>query len=342
MKKIIYTSVAFFALLSCQKTQEESPFLDIKIQEIEKRIFQSKNLNLEFEKDLEELGILSFTTFSEINDHIVVVENSELVVRYLDKESLTVKKTFSIKKGRGPKELEYIMAFDANDVSLVVIDNQLLKVILFDHQGNLINEFKTRRKPFRVNLSSKEDLNLLYMVYNNDLDSSFIYNIDKKGDVNYEFEKESFKNTPPFSIEGNIKTFNDTLYYVGGYDPYIKKYVRGEKIYSRATIDNYDSSLNYITVVSGESRSVSLSPAAVFSSRDFDVKKGSIFVIPYSNGDKDFSFIDVYASKDGSYIKSFRTIDVPDKIIVYEDERSILTIEKVGELEKPVLRKYSY
>lgn len=77
----------------------------------------------------------------------------------------------------------------------------------------------------------------------------------------------------PFSTNGTIKTIKDTLYYVGGYDPYIKKYVDGVKSYSRATIDNHDSSLNYITVISNDSRSTSLSPAAIFSSRDFDVKR---------------------------------------------------------------------
>lgn len=41
-------------------------------------------------------------------------------------------------------------------------------------------------------------------------------------------------------------------------------------------------------------------------------------------------------------MKLYRTIDVPERINVYKDERSILTIEKVGELGKLVFRKYKY
>lgn len=342
MKKAFLVLLVLGLFISCQIKKEQSHFLDVKIQDLESRSFGGQKLTLEFEKDLEALGIYTFATFAETKDHFIVVENEELVIRYLNKSDLTVQKVFKIEKGRGPKELEYIMAFDASDDFIALADNNLLKIILFDHQGNLINEFSTKRKPFRLNVSSDRSLNLLFIYYIDEADSTFLFNLNEFGEVNFAFEKENYAEMHPFSTNGTIKTIKDTLYYVGGYDQYIKKYVDGVKSYSRATIDNHDSSLNYITVISNDSRSTSLSPAAIFSSRDFDVKKGSIFVIPYSNGDNDFSFIDVYASKDGSYIKSFRTIDVPDKINVYEEERSILTIEKVGELEKPVFRKYSY
>jgi len=342
MKKAFLVFLVLGLFISCQSEKEQAHFLNVKIQESESRSFSQEKLTLEFERDLETLGIYTFATFAETKDHFIVVENEELVIRYLNKSDLTVQKTFKIEQGRGPQELEYIMAFDASDEVIAFADNNLLKIILFDHQGNLVNEFSTKRKPFRLNVSPNRGLNLLYIYYIDKADSTFLFNLNEFGDVNYAFQKENYEEMHPFSTNGTIKTVNDTLYYVGGYDPYIKKYVRGEKVYSRATIDNYDSSLNYITVISNDSRSTSLSPAAIFSSRDFDVKKGSIFVIPYSNGDNDFSFIDVYASKDGSYIESFRTIDVPDKINVYEDERSILTIEKVEDLEKPVFRKYSY
>lgn len=342
MKPYLLFSLILLVLVSCNESQSPSHFLETKEQTSKERKFTVDSLTLEFEKDLEALGIYTFATLAETKDHFIVVENEELVIRYLNKSDLTVQKVFKIEQGRGPQELEYIMAFDASDDFIALADNNLLKIILFDHQGNLINEFSTKRKPFRLNVSSDRSLNLLFIFYIDEADSTFLFNLNELGEVNFAFEKENYAEMHPFSTNGTIKTIKDTLYYVGGYDPYIKKYVDGVKSYSRATIDNHDSSLNYITVISNDSRSTSLSPAAIFSSRDFDVKKGSIFVIPYSNGDNDFSFIDVYASKDGSYIKSFRTIDVPDKINVYEEERSILTIEKVGKLEKPVFRKYRY
>ena len=127
MKKAFLVLLVLGLFISCQIKKEQSHFLDVKIQDLESRSFGGQKLTLEFEKDLEALGIYTFATFAETKDHFIVVENEELVIRYLNKSDLTVQKVFKIEKGRGPKELEYIMAFDANDVSLVVIANQLLK-----------------------------------------------------------------------------------------------------------------------------------------------------------------------------------------------------------------------
>lgn len=342
MKKIIIAFPFLMIMLSCKDKSVPPHFLDVEEQIVKERTFAETELKLVFEKELEEIGIYTSATIAETEGNLVVVENKALTIRHLSKSDLTVKQSFRIQEGRGPKELEYIMTSDVSEELIGVADNQLMKIILLNHEGELENEFSTKRKPFRLNLTPSGDINLLYLHYFDDADSTFMYNLDQSGNANYEFKKENYKDMHPFAIQGEIKTLKDTLYYVGGYDPYIKKYVNGERVYSRSTIDNYDSSLNYITVISDESRSTSLSPEAIFSSRDFDVKKGAIFVIPESNGDPDFSFIDVYTAKEGNYLRSYRTIDVPDKINVYEDERSILTIEKVGELEKPVFRKYSY
>ncbi|OAN62089.1 hypothetical protein A8B79_03875 [Balneola sp. EhC07] len=343
MKKAFLVLLVLGQFISCQSRKEQSHFLDTKVQHMEQRNLVSGELNLEFEKDLDDVDIFNYKNIVELDSSFLLAkkESSELV--FLDKTTLNLNKSFRIKEGRGPKEVEYIMAFDANEDMIVVADNKLLKILQFDHDGNLIREFKTKEKiPHRLSLSSDNSMHIMNEVFFDDLKDGFLENITILGDKNYTYAKENLKDLHPFGTEGNIKSVKDTVYYLGAYEPFIKKYLNGEQIYSRSTLDNYDTSVNYITVISNDSRSTSLSPAAIFSSRDFDVKKGSIFVIPYSNGDNDFSFIDVYASKDGSYIKSFRTIDVPDKINVYEEERSILTIEKVGDLEKPVFRKYSY
>jgi len=342
IKKAFLVLLVLGFFISCKNKEEKPHFLDMKIQELDSRSFSEEKLTLEFEKDLEDLDIFNYKNIVELDSSFLLAEKSSELF-FLDKTTLKLSNSFKIKEGRGPKEVEYIMAYDANEDMIVIADNRLLKILQLDHTGNLIREFKTEDKiPHRLSLSSNNTMHVMNEVFFDDLKDGFMENIAITGEKNYTYTKENLKDLHPFGTEGNIKTVNDTLYYVGAYEPFIKKYVNGERIYSRATIDNYDTSVNYVTVISNDSRSTSLSPAAIFSSRDFDVKKDSIFVIPYSNGDNDFSFIDVYASKDGSYIKSFRTIDVPDKINVYEDERSILTIEKVGEQERPVFRKYQY
>tara|TARA_R110002050_G_scaffold78044_3_gene166603 strand:+ start:4836 stop:5879 length:1044 start_codon:yes stop_codon:yes gene_type:complete len=347
MKNSIVSILFLLLIVSCSKQeaqQELKPvnFLDAEVQEVKKREFAGSELKLEFEKDLEELGIYSLPSFVETEDNFVLVDNSELVIKHLNKTDLTTISSFKIQKGRGPKELEFIMSFDASEDLIAVADNRLMKIILVDHEGNLVNEFTTERKPSRLNIAPNGNLNLLFFLTFVNMESTLIYNLTQDGDVNYIFENEDYTDMHAFDISGSIKTIGDTLYYVGAYAPFIKKYVNGDLISSRATIDNYDSSINYITVISGETRSTSLSPHAMFSSNDFDVKGERIFIVPNSNGDPEFSFIDIYNSSDGSYIKSYRTIDVAGNINVYEDERSILTIEKVGELGRLVFRKYSY
>ena len=343
MKNSIVSILFLLLIVSCSK-QELKPvnFLDVEEQEVKKREFSSNELKLEFEKDLEELGIYSFPSFVETKDKFVLVDNSELVIKHLNKTDLTTISSFKIQKGRGPKELEFIMSFDASEELIAVTDNGLMKVILFDQAGNFVNEFSLERNPTRLNLASNRTLNLKYSLFFGETDTTFLYNLTEFGDVNYPFKKENFKDMHPYAATGDMKTVGDTLYYIGTYEPYIKKYVNGERIYSRATIDNYDSSTNYITMISGETRSTSLSPYAIINSIDLDIKDGLMYVVPHSNGDKDFSFIDIYNSSDGNYIKSYHTIDVAGKVNVYEDERSILTIEKVGELGRLVFRKYSY
>lgn len=342
MKKIII-GLSFLALfISCQDKKTVPHFLDVEEQEQEKRMFFDTELELEFEKELEELGVYNYPTLFETVNNLVLIDNKEMVIRHLNKTNLAIIDSFKVQTGRGPKELEFIMAADVTDELIAVADNRLMKVILFDHEGTMVNEFMTDRRPFRLNIDSNRSLNLIYIVYDGEMDETFIYNLAESGEVNYPFEKEDYEGMNYFVTQGEIETVKDTLYYVGGYDPYIKKYVKGELIYSRATIDNHDSSLNYITMFGEDTKSTSLSPDAVLSSRDFDVKENSLFIIPYSNGDDDFSFIDVYNTDDGNYIKSYRTIDVPERINVYKDERSILTIEKVGEMGKLVFRKYKY
>lgn len=342
-KSCITGVLIFISVIGCGEKKEKEHFLNAEVQNTTQRIIDEKALTLILEKDLEELEIFDYYFIKEINESIIIEQPKELAITYLDKKNLDLQKSFTITSGRGPKELEYIMALDASEKVVAVADNRLKKVILFDHDGNLIREFLTEKKtPHRLALTDNGDINMLFKIYFNNIENDFLENLNLFGEVNYSFEKEGVENLHPFAIEGNIKSIKDTLFYVGAYEPFIKKYVRGELLYSRATIDNFDTSLNYVTVISDESRSTSLTPEAVFSSLDFDIKDGHLFIIPDPNGDKDFSYIDVYNTSNGEYIKSFKPFDFPHAINVYENERSILTIENSSEKGLPVFRKYSY
>lgn len=331
------------SLIGCEEKKDKELFLSTEVQDAIQRNIIKNALTLELERDLQELEIFDYYQIKEIKEQFVLHQPKVLEVNYLNKDSLKIEKSLTITSGRGPKELEYIMAFDANEQIFAVADNRLFKVILFDHDGDMIREFLTEKKtPHRLSLSNNKSLTMLYETSFEGFGQGFLENIDLFGEMNYALNKEAFEDLHPFATEGNIQSINDTLYYVGGYEPFIKKYVNGSLIYSRATIDNYDTSLNYVTIISDESRSTSLTPEAVFSSLDFDIKDGYMFIIPDPNGDREFSYIDVYNTSNGKYIKSFKPLNFPHAINVYENERFILTIENSDETNQPVFRKYSY
>ena len=344
MYKFYTTSLLILiSIIGCKEKKEKPHFLSAVVQDTKQRNFVENGLSLVLEKDLEEMEIFTSSRLKEINEYFVLEEREVLGIKFLNKESLEIENSFTISSGRGPQELEFIMAFDADEKLVAVADNRLHKIILFNHDGNMIREFITDKKtPHRLALSNNGSMNIMSQVFFDDIENGFLANLNLYGEVNYYFKKEGFKELNPFATEGNIESINDTLYYVGEYEPFIKKYVSGELSYTRATIDNHDTALNYVTIISDENRSISLTPETVFSTIDFDIKNGRLFIVPYANGIEGFSYIDVYNSNDGEYIRTYKTINKADQVEVYQDERFILTIERTGDLSKPVLRKYSY
>jgi len=342
-KSCITSLLIFISIIGCKANKEKVHFLSTEVQVMEQRDIIENALTLVLERDLEELEIFGFAKIEEIKNNFILVETKLLGIKYLNKKSLELKKAFTITSGRGPKELEFIMASDVSEEIVAVADHHLMKVILFDHEGNMIREFLTDKKiPHRLALTENGSMNIMYEVFFDDIENGFLENLNLFGELNYNFEKEGFKRLHPFATEGHLKSIKDTLYYVGEYEPFIKKYVNGKLIYTMATIDNHDTALNYVTIISDESRSTSLTPEAVFSTRDFDIKNGLLFIIPSANGVEGFSYIDIYDTGTGKYIKSYKTINPASQVEVYEEERFILTIETDGETQRPVFRKYSY
>lgn len=95
--------VALLIFISCGK--QETPrgnFLDAETQQSEERKIVEDRIILDFEKEMEELDIFSFYNVVETDNNFVIPQNQNLVVSVLDKSSLALENTITIKKGRGP------------------------------------------------------------------------------------------------------------------------------------------------------------------------------------------------------------------------------------------------
>lgn len=232
------------------------------------------------------------------------------------------------------------MDFDATSDFVAIVERSQSKIVQLDYEGNLIQEFRTEElAPHRISLAPDRSINILYESGQSENKNRILENLSLDGESNFEIQEGEINGFNPFVTEGQVKNYKDALYYIGYYEPFIKKYSEGELIYSRKTIDNYDTSANYMTMASGEERIFGLTPATLISSNDFDVKGELLFIISNSNGDSGFSFIDVYNKETGNYLESFRTLDRAINLNVYEDEDAILTIEYSE--ERFLFRKYT-
>ncbi|MDZ7715095.1 MAG: hypothetical protein U5J95_02665 [Balneolaceae bacterium] len=112
------------------------------------------------------------------------------------------------------------------------------------------------------------------------------------------------------SYEGVISGQENKIYFAGYSEPIIKKIDSdGNIVFSKSTIDNYDTSANYAKTQSGDlsNNLLSYTPGALFSSLDLDVCDEHLFIIPHYNDDESFKYLDLYSSIDGKYLETYTT-----------------------------------
>jgi hypothetical protein len=101
---------------------------------------------------------------------------------------------------------------------------------------------------------------------------------------------------------------------------YLEKYsTYGTLLFFRSTIDNHDTSDQYVARTMGENRVVGFSDDAKYSSLDVAHHGDKFLVIPHHNGEAGFKYLDVYDVSDGNYIETF-SVDYNLWKIVLDDE----------------------
>ncbi|MEX0608871.1 MAG: hypothetical protein WD016_10990 [Balneolaceae bacterium] len=291
--------------------------------------------------DLEsELNIYSVRKIIETENEIIIPQHRHFLVTFLDKKSLDLKKVISLKKGRGPGEIEHLMDIDVNNDLLVITDPSQAKIVVTNYEAEVLKEISiTQSGPHRVAFDDEQKIHALF---NYTFKDSMIF-----GKFNIEGELEKIYqpiinelNKAPLVSDGELKHHKNAIFFLGLNEPIIKKYnSENELEFSRKTIDNFNTAENYFTIESANHKGYGLSPAALFSTNDFDVKNGNIFVLPNSNGDPEKKYVDVY-NNDGNYLKSFALQNRASRINVLDDENTVLTIESID--GSMYLCKYKY
>lgn len=325
----------FVACTNSSPTVENTieDFLKKQPQKTDKRIFGGK-LAVVQEMALDSLEVFEPYEIKKSKKYLFIRESSQISV--IRKNDLKKKNTLIVKKGRGPGVISRFTDFDVTSTNIGLVDENGLKVAIWDHKGNLKNEYVLEKiRPDRITF------------YNNDspvvfstLGSEYVFNIlDSGGDLKKGFNNLKDNNVAnSLKITGKIKVYEDHIYFAGYSESILKKYdLEGNLIYSKSTIDDWPSDANYISFESGENQvGARYSPGALYAFFNFDVWDEYLVTIPHHNGDTDYKYLDIYIRENGDYLGTLTTDGYAFDVVV--DDHFIFTRESEGGVMK--LKKY--
>ncbi|MFU8812140.1 MAG: hypothetical protein ACNA78_04175 [Balneolaceae bacterium] len=286
--------------------------------------------------DLHSLDIFSPSFMKSANQYIFLSEADFRKVNVLDKDRLEVVYSFAKDEGSGPDEIRSFMHFDASQDKLALLDRGGLKILITDHDGNLINEFVlTTTRPSRLAFQGDDKL----LLFSNITDDFLVNIVNLEGDILHQFVKlENVREHNPLQFGGRIFVQNDHFYFAGRPESILKKYTtEGELLFSKTTVDDWPSEHNYVTFPAGDDFTARrYSPGALWGFFNFDVWGDYIVALPHHNGDPAFTYIDIYSNETGDYIGTLRTVDYPNDITV--DDQFLYVRESRGDVY--TLKKY--
>lgn len=250
--------------------------------------------------------------------HLFVKDSEDFKVVAISKDDFENHYTIDIKEGKGPQEILHFQSFDVSDSSLVILDENYSKVLIFKLPDVFIKEFKLKEvMAHRIRILDNQS----YIIFAPMIGSKYLFNLMNMN----EGTLQRFGNIPaqhnPMVYEGFINTHNDNIYFAGYSEPLLKKYAtEGELVYSVATIDNFNTEANYLQTDGGAM--MGYTPAAQFSTRSFNIYQSYWVVVPYKNGDQVSTHLDIYNERNGHYLGTLeglkpgtRSLQADDKFI---------------------------
>lgn len=325
-QEVIWVSVILL-LCSCKKNADDRLFFERTVQETEERLIVD-TLRYEKKVKLSDFGIYNPGRLIEDKGRLYIEKDADTKVLTLKIGDFSDRYWIGPGKGRGPNESLDIASIDVLNGHIASADVDNMKILIHDTGNNLVSEFNTEVRPRRIELLSGQRIVVTAQLMNENIFYIYTY----EGEKVHSFENKDPMNQEIMPYDGTITTDNDdNIYYAGFPEPILKKYGSdGELIFSRATIDNWNSEANYVKNVSANTMMMRYAPGALFSTYGYTVYKDFIIVRPHHNEIEELHHVvDVYAASNGDYLHSvIFDNDYPLEIAVTDEK--VFTLEWRG------------
>lgn len=303
-----------------EKTVEYDHFLDRSEQEVSERTvtpLSEPDALLNF-SDYE---IYSPGTLTQNSTHLFLIDFGSMAIVKVSKEEFENPEKLVFSEGSGPGELQSMQSLAVNDQQIYIGDPRQLRIVEADLDGRYIQDLNVEFSP--GNLFVLDDNRLLnYNVHQQD---HLFLTYYTEADTANGFEPIDFDFDEVMKYAGYLDAGGASIFYAGYSEPLLRKYsVDGDLLFSRATIDNYDTSDHYESRTMGETRIATFSDDALHSSMDVACYGEHLLVIPFHNGNSEIKYVDLYSASDGSYMETLSADLHPRKIAIDSDYLYVL------------------
>lgn len=315
--KPLFTLILLIVLLGCsvEKAVEFDNFLDKEDQTVSERTITQLP---------EPVAVLNFTDFEiyspgtleQNSTHLFLIDYGTLSIARVSKADFSTPVVVAFSEGSGPGELQGMRSIAVSNDKIYLGDPRQLRIVVTDTAGNSIRDINTTFSPNDLHYLDDNTL-LNYSAHQQD-HLFTLYNIPQ--DSTDGFEEITFGFDEIMKYPGYLSAESEYIFFAGYSEPLMRKYRRdGTLLFSRSTIDNYDTSDQYFTRTMGENRVTGYSDDAKYSSLASAHYDDKFLVIPHHNGRQGFKNIDVYDSADGSYLETLSVDHYPRKIVLDDD-----------------------
>ena len=314
MRRILSLLFCLYLIIGCNKQNVQQSFWDRTEQTAQSRsivgsIEVSNSVNLK-----ERFGMVNPRRLLQNQDFFIITDQVSTVYSHIyiiSKEELTVHQNIRITHGRGPGEInmQSLRNVAVNHSYLMISDMNLQKIVLYDLDGNFINEVLTDFFMFGNNQYRSDDLMVLFsnpLNFNGNPLFSIVNSDGQRVDTFGDINEQDFNH---YKAYGNIAIDKkDNIYYAGFAEHFIKKWSPdGQLLFSIGTVENPESEFNYISSMHGDDfRIMGYAEGAFYSTAHVFLCEEYICI--EHAGDVDFEpsvYLDMYSKEDGAYQFSY-------------------------------------
>jgi len=309
MNKCISICAIFVSLLlsACGEAvlETEEDFFARTPQGTEERVISAQISMIDSVDIFTTYDLGSMFTFTSVGDTLYIPAGADVGVVRANGKELATFDILPLRRGEGPGEVENIQDTDVKESRLVVTDTRQGKIVAMLTDGYVEKEIRTNElSPHKISLFDPNRAVILSPISHENV----LHVISIEGGYERSFGPSGTPHNP-LRYAGQLQSDGKHIFYAGLSEPILKKYtIDGELIYSRATIDNYDTGGNYITSEDSEYAMFRYTDWAVYSSYQFAVTDRYLVINPVPSEDfpGTHQVLDLYHKDDGEYSHSIR------------------------------------